>query len=279
MFIEINDISTGTAVQETLNSYSINYVYSKQEGGKYLLIYVLVNGIRKVEEFNSQSDLDDRIEEIGKLRGNTKVYTYKGSCTFENLPTSGQVAGDVYNVTNDFTLDGKPYPAGTNVAWDGAGWDALAGSFTVPVISNAEIDNLFLADLLFGYTSEPIYGEEYSVRIANGDLSFPQENFRLDGNFYECLNTSLEGTISCGNVSATLTYDMIFIEKTQYYISYTNTPETIAVLQANGGSLIGITFEFDAPANLFSIGGIGNKARHARFTIGDPIDGHQYPSS
>lgn len=134
MFIEINDISTGTVKQEPLNAYSINYVFSKQVGSKYNLIYVLTNGLRKVEEFNSQSALNDRIDEIKEISGGggggTNVYTYKGSCTFENLPSSGQIVGDVWNITNDFTLGGKPYPAGTNVAWDGTAWDALAGSST-----------------------------------------------------------------------------------------------------------------------------------------------------
>lgn len=146
MFLEITDISTGTPVQEPLNAYSINYVYSRQEEGKYKLIYVLTNGIRKIEEFNSQSDLNDRIAEIKEISGggaSANVYTYKGSCTFENLPTSDQVVGDVWNITNDFTLGGKSYPAGTNVAWDGTAWDALAGSIDLSnYYTKAEVDEL-----------------------------------------------------------------------------------------------------------------------------------------
>lgn len=276
MFIEINDISTGTTVQETLNSYSINYVYSKQEGGKYLLIYVLVNGIRKIEEFNSQSDLDDRIEEIGKLRGNTKVYTYKGSCTFGNLPTSGQVAGDVYNVTNDFTLDGKPYPAGTNVAWDGTGWDALAGSFTVPVIPNSDIDNLFLANLEFGY------GDSGEIIIVTNNISFPSIYWTLDTDYnrYVCSNTNLTGSLSYGAVSADLSYDNLFVTNTTpHIIDFGTTPEILAVITAAGGTLQGIDCVFDIPANLFTVGGVGTRARHIEFVYGDPIDGHPYPSN
>jgi len=61
----------------------------------------------------------------------TNVYRFKGSVTFENLPVTGQTTGDVYDITNDFTLDGKQYPAGTNVAWTTDHWDALTGMFSM----------------------------------------------------------------------------------------------------------------------------------------------------
>lgn len=58
----------------------------------------------------------------GKLSG---VYTYKGSkATFAELPSEGNVSGDVWNVEE--AHDG--HPAGTNWAWNGSEWDALAGS-------------------------------------------------------------------------------------------------------------------------------------------------------
>ena len=53
----------------------------------------------------------------------SNIYTYKGSCTYANLPTDA-TAGDVYNVTD---AHGN-YPAGTNWAWTGTEWDALGGS-------------------------------------------------------------------------------------------------------------------------------------------------------
>ena len=44
------------------------------------------------------------------------VYKYKGSvATYANLPSSGQVVGDVYNVEEN----------GANYAWDGTTWDKL----------------------------------------------------------------------------------------------------------------------------------------------------------
>lgn len=72
------------------------------------------------------------------------AYKYKGSCTSDKLPTTGQVTGDVWNITNDSTY-GK---AGMNVAWNGTAWDALGSNVdlsnyalksSIPSVSNATI--------------------------------------------------------------------------------------------------------------------------------------------
>lgn len=67
------------------------------------------------------------------------AYKFKGTCTFANLPKSGMMNGDVWNVEDAFTLSGDDYPAGTDVAWiDATGtegqpdyvaghWNALGG--------------------------------------------------------------------------------------------------------------------------------------------------------
>lgn len=54
----------------------------------------------------------------------TGIYSYKGSkATYEELPTDAQL-GDVWNVEAAY----GSHPAGTNYAWNGIEWDALAGS-------------------------------------------------------------------------------------------------------------------------------------------------------
>jgi hypothetical protein len=55
----------------------------------------------------------------------TSIYTPKGSVdSYDKLPTENLTAGDVYNVVAAY----GNYPAGTNWAWTGTEWDALAGS-------------------------------------------------------------------------------------------------------------------------------------------------------
>lgn len=54
----------------------------------------------------------------------SSVYKYKGTkATYANLPSTGNIAGDVWNVTAAY----GNVPAGTNWAWNGSAWDALGG--------------------------------------------------------------------------------------------------------------------------------------------------------
>lgn len=63
----------------------------------------------------------------------TNMYKYKGSvATVALLPSTGQTAGDVYNVES----------SGMNYAWDGTAWDALGEIFTITSISNGDIDTI-----------------------------------------------------------------------------------------------------------------------------------------
>ncbi len=54
------------------------------------------------------------------------VYNYCGSkANYSDLPVEGNKIGDVWNITNADILNG--INAGDNVAWNGTGWDRLAG--------------------------------------------------------------------------------------------------------------------------------------------------------
>lgn len=78
-----------------------------------------------------KSDTYTKAQVDAKLSG---AYKVKGSSTFENLPTEGNVVGDAYNITNAFDLDDKHYDPGTNVVWTEEGWDPLSGSFDTTAI-------------------------------------------------------------------------------------------------------------------------------------------------
>ena len=59
------------------------------------------------------------------------VYKYKGSVTtISLLPSDDNITGDIYNVED----------SGMNYAWNGTEWDALGEIFTIPAISNNDID-------------------------------------------------------------------------------------------------------------------------------------------
>lgn len=80
------------------------------------------------------------------------AYKIKGcKDNFSELTETGNEHGDVWNIKNAFTLDGKPYPAGTNVVWveahkDGggtdhpSGWDALGGTIDLsPYVKGSDM--------------------------------------------------------------------------------------------------------------------------------------------
>jgi len=72
----------------------------------------------------------------------TSVYKYKGSVdTYADLPSTGQVVGDVYDIQTADATHG--ILAGDNVAWNGTTWDRLGGTFVIESISANEIDTLF----------------------------------------------------------------------------------------------------------------------------------------
>lgn len=73
----------------------------------------------------------------------SSVLTYKGSCTYAQLPSTGQQVGDVWNVTDAHGTT----PAGTNYAWNGTAWDPLGGDVD---LSNY-VTNDALSTALAGY--------------------------------------------------------------------------------------------------------------------------------
>ena len=69
------------------------------------------------------------------------VYKYKGSvATYDDLPASGNVVGDVYNVVAAHTTT-PVFDAGTNVAWTGSAWDALGGNVDLSDYFNKTSDD------------------------------------------------------------------------------------------------------------------------------------------
>lgn len=94
-----------------------------------------------------------------KISGLGSVYRVKGTKTnlSDVLALTDAKVGDVWNVTNAFTLGGKPYPANTNVVCitatsspdhDGGNWDPLGGTVDLStyVPKSDIVDNLSTSD-------------------------------------------------------------------------------------------------------------------------------------
>jgi hypothetical protein len=107
----------------------------------------------------------------GKLAG---VYTFRGSKeTFAELPEEGMIAGDVWNVNEKV----GNHPAGTNWAWTGESWDALAGSIDLSAYyTTSEVEALLKVESDRAIAKEGellllIEGNAGDISKANGEIS------------------------------------------------------------------------------------------------------------
>lgn len=127
---------------------------------------------------SAKSYADQKVSALGS------VYTTKGSCTAAQLKAlTSAKAGDVWNITDAVTIDGKAYPAGVNVvcvtAFSAAinpattkNWDALQGlQDLTSYAKKSEIEDVAVANVKFAQ-SEIAQGNSISfdktITYANG---------------------------------------------------------------------------------------------------------------
>lgn len=136
--------------------------------------------------------LNDRISGLGS------VYRVKGTKTnlSDVLALTDAKAGDVWNVTNAFTLGGKPYPANTNVVCitatsssdhDEGNWDPLGGTVDLStyVPKSDIVDNLSTSD-----SKKPLSAKQ---GLALATMITELED---DKETYQLLKTLESGTLS-----------------------------------------------------------------------------------
>lgn len=121
------------------------------------------------------------------------IYTYKGSKDkFSELPTDA-VAGDVWNVAEAH----DKHAAGTNWAWTGTKWDALAGSIDLTNYYNkSEVDTAILDE------TNRAKGEEQRLEgLIGGNATLAQEAKTLATDN----KSSIESiSVAIGNINLTL---------------------------------------------------------------------------
>lgn len=136
--------------------------------------------------------LNDRISGLGN------VYRVKGTKTnlSDVLALTNAEVGDVWNVTNAFTLGGKPYPANTNVVCitatsssdhDEGNWDPLGGTVDLStyVPKSDIVDNLSTSD-----SKKPLSAKQ---GLALATMITELED---DKETYQLLKTFESGTLS-----------------------------------------------------------------------------------
>lgn len=124
------------------------------------------------------------------------VYTTKGSCTAAQLKAlTSAKAGDVWNITDAITIDGKAYPAGVNVvcvtafsaAIDPAttkNWDALQGlQDLTSYAKKSEIEDTAVANVKFAQEEDVPQDNGVSfkktITYVNGRKATTESDFNL----------------------------------------------------------------------------------------------------
>lgn len=118
---------------------------------------------------SAKSYADEKVSALGS------VYTTKGSCTAAQLKAlTSAKAGDVWNITDAVTIDGKAYPAGVNVvcvtafsaAIDPAAtknWDALQGLQDLTSYAKwSQVEENAINDVKF---ERDVAGEDSSITL------------------------------------------------------------------------------------------------------------------
>lgn len=120
-------------------------------------------------------ELNDRINGLGS------PYKVKGTKTniSDVLSLTYAKVGDVWNVTNEFTLGGKKYPAGTNVVCVTAtsssdhnddNWDALGGTVDLtPYLTKSDASNTYAKKADTDTSFEEIW-EQLGVVVAKDEI-------------------------------------------------------------------------------------------------------------
>lgn len=134
--VQLNDAvnSTSTTVAATANAVKKAYdlANGKQSPATTLAGYGIGDAYTKTQ-------IDNKL---------ASALSYKGTkATYDELPTSGNKTGDVWNITAADASNSVK--AGDNVVWNGTSWDVLSGVvdlsdcvMTTDVITNSEIDTI-----------------------------------------------------------------------------------------------------------------------------------------
>ena len=139
---------------------------------------------------SAKSYADQKVSALGS------VYTTKGSCTAAQLKAlTSAKAGDVWNITDAITIDGKAYPAGVNVvcvtafsaAIDPAttkNWDALQGlQDLTSYAKKSEIEDTAVANVKFAQEEDVPQDNGVSfkktITFVNGREATTESDFNL----------------------------------------------------------------------------------------------------
>lgn len=171
----------------------------------------------------------------------TAVYKYKGSCTYEELPSDDNTVGDVWDVTDAHDT----YPAGTNYAWNGTSWDPLAGSVD---LSNYVTNENLLAQLA-GYvpTTRTVNGQALS-----GDITLDGADIQLTG-YVKGEDTSAVAPTDTVNAAIAKLENRIVAAASGGVTSIAAANNSVTVSSSTGDVAVGVKLSTAGGTNLLTL--------------------------
>jgi hypothetical protein len=152
-------------------------------------------------------DHDDRYyteQEVDALINEavSSVLEYKGTkATLNDLPTEGNETGDVWNITNAGTLNGVTVSAGDNVAWNGTGWDVLAGT--------VDLSNYYTKSEVDSKLAEKAEKEHTHNYAGSESVGGPANSVKASLTFNNGGSGAASGTTFDGSTARTISYNTI----------------------------------------------------------------------
>lgn len=155
----------------------------------------------KVANTYTKAEVDSKV---------SSVMRYKGSKdTYADLPTEGNVIGDVWNITTANAAQG--IKAGDNVAWNGTGWDILGGAvdlsgYATKTDLNDKVDKVEGSRLITSAEGEKLANIEAGAQVnkiesvAAGELAISEDKelsiVAIAQNKVTGLDTALAGKVN-----------------------------------------------------------------------------------
>ena len=197
------DTTTVEGLTTTVNQLS-NTVngYTDGEGAVHEGLGAKVSTLEtKVANTYTKAEVDSKV---------SAVMRYKGSKdTYAELPTEGNIVGDVWNVTNADAEHG--IKAGDNVAWNETGWDVLGGvvdlsGYATKTDLNNKVDKIEGSRLMTSTEGEKLANIEAGAQVnkiesvAAGELAISEDKelsiVAIAQNKVTGLDTALAGKVN-----------------------------------------------------------------------------------
>ena len=212
--------------------------------------------------------LQDQLKGFGTNSGSVKtyvdgaissaissVYKVKGSvASYDLLPASGQVIGDVYNVIAAYST----YPAGTNFVWNGTEWDALGGTI--------DLSPYLYISAFTAYTA----ATETRLGGIEGDIDTLESSLTAETKSRQDADTEINGKIGSGFTSSSTIADAITNERTARTSADTTLDNKItAETQARQNAVSALTSS--AETNAQNITNEANRAQSAETSLNNAV--------